>query len=134
MKRNPATTPATTRQGSAITKPCAATYCKKMSSGNVLSHRAYVTKARAYIDARRLQPIDCALCGKPVSMQASSMASQGPTVEHRIPVRKLRRIAQSKDELIALVCNDEWWAIAHRKCQSHQGGETQKPRKKSREW
>lgn len=96
--------------------------------------RAYSVKAKAFIDLRRTQPIDCALCGEPVNMQAPSTTPTGPTVEHRIPVRALKRMAKDRAELIRLTCDEQWWAIAHKRCQDRQGALARKPRPKSREW
>lgn len=98
------------------------------------SSGSYMRKARDYINARRLQPIDCALCGEPVQMQAPSTTPTGPTIEHTVPVRHLKRMAADRAELVALVCNTEWWAIAHRRCQDKQGAKAVNMRKKSRQW
>lgn len=101
------------------------------------SHRRYTDLARAYIAANQDRPIRCALCGKPINMQAPRTHSTGPTVEHRLPIRIIMRTATSFAEALNMCCDQTKWAIAHRGCQNRQGGHAANqhaPRVPSRQW
>jgi len=99
------------------------------------SSAQYTRAARTYINDRRRIEISCALCGELVNMAASSMTPLGPTIEHRIPVRSLKAMTDDRAELLRLVCDQSWWAIAHSRCQSRQGAAvTNSKAQKSREW
>ncbi len=92
------------------------------------SHRRYREAAARYI-AAHAPGIPCALCGKGVDTTLSGMSTWGPTIEHRVPVRQLRRIASSDDHLLDLACDQRTWAIAHLHCQRRQGGAANQSRR-----
>lgn len=102
------------------------------------SHKRYRTLADQYINDRKHTEQSCALCGKQIPMHLSRTSALGPTIEHRVPVRQILRQAQNQAEALNLVCNTEWWALAHSRCQSSQGGkaanETRKNVKRRRKW
>ena len=101
------------------------------------SHRRYTDLAAAHIAANQDRPINCALCGQPINMTSPRTHSDGPTIEHRLPIRTIIKQATSFDEALNMCCDTTKWAIAHRGCQNKQGGHaaTQRaPRTPSRQW
>lgn len=85
----------------------------------------------------------CALgCGRPVDATLPALYAQGPTIEHTVPIRTLRLMARTWDELVALCCDTNTWAIAHVECQRKQGARAgyaaqqaaMAPRRGSRDW
>ncbi len=85
------------------------------------SHRRYVTAARAYI-AQHPPGTPCAICGRGIDTTLSGMSTWGPTIEHRVPIRTLKRHAMDDAELLTLACDQTMWGIAHLHCQRKQGG------------
>ena len=81
----------------------------------------YQAARRAYLAAHP-PGVPCALCGRPVDTSLPGMATWGPTIEHRIPVRRLRQAADSWERLVELTCDTSMWAVAHSHCQKRQGG------------
>lgn len=86
------------------------------------SHRRYTEAATTYIEERKHRPIDCALCGDPINMKAPRTQNNGPTIEHRIPIRDIIKRATTYADAVAACCDTSSWAIAHRSCQNRQGG------------
>jgi len=86
------------------------------------SHRRYTDLAKQHIAALANTVVHCALCGQPVNMYAPRTTDAGPTIEHRVPVRRLRKLAHDEQDLLDLVCDTELWGVAHRRCNSNQGG------------
>ncbi len=103
------------------------------------SHRRYTEARLAYI-SRHGSRAKCVLCGEPIDLTLSGSDKRGPTVEHRIPVRRLRQIASSEAELLEMACDESTWGLAHRSCQDRQGGKasrsTTRPRRHipERDW
>lgn len=64
----------------------------------------------------------CCLCGLPVDVSLPGNHRWGPTVEHRLPVRRIVAMSASFTEAVALACDTSTWALAHFHCQSRQGG------------
>lgn len=101
------------------------------------SHRRYTDLARAYIAARRDQAIMCALCAEPVNMAAPRTHDDGPTIEHRLPIRVIVKQASNFNDALNICCDQSKWAIAHRSCQNRQGAQARNnssPRTPSRIW
>jgi hypothetical protein len=101
-------------------------------------HRRYATAARAFI-ASHEPGTACALCGEPVDTRLPGTIPDGPTVEHRLPIRTILATAQTQAEALALACDTSLWGVAHRRCQSRQGGEVTNGRavvvyEPSRDW
>lgn len=86
------------------------------------SHRRYVTAAKAYIAAAE-PGTPCALCDEPVDTTLPSTHRDGPTIEHRLPVRRILAAAQTQREALDLACDTSLWGIAHARCQSRQGAD-----------
>jgi hypothetical protein len=84
------------------------------------SHRRYIALRAQWLPTQAGR--DCCLCGRPVDVALPGMSRWGPTVEHRIPVRVILRTAASWDHAVAMCCDVTTWDIAHRHCQSRQGG------------
>lgn len=63
----------------------------------------------------------CPLCGRSVDATLPAQYALGPTIEHTVPIRTLRLMASTWDELVALTCDTSAWAIAHTECQRKQG-------------
>lgn len=101
--------------------------------------RRYRNARKAFI-AQHIPGSPCCLCGHPIDTTLPGNVPAGPTVEHRIPVRRLRLMVGTTPELQALVCDTSTWGLAHRRCQDKQGGrasrETQGQRmlRPEREW
>lgn len=85
------------------------------------SHKRYRNARLDYI-ARHGAQAPCALCGKVIDLGLPGSHKWGPTIEHRVPVRTLRLMARSNDELLDLACDRSTWALAHLHCQRRQGG------------
>ena len=64
----------------------------------------------------------CCLCGQMIDTSLPGSSMLGPTIEHRIPVRTLRLIASTWEELVDLTCDTSSWGLAHHRCQKRQGG------------
>ena len=90
-----------------------------MASRDPRRDSRYIVAARRYLAA--LTHASCALCGRPVDMQAPRTSPYGATIEHRYPVRHILATTQSWDEAVALTCDTTLWAVAHRRCNSRQG-------------
>lgn len=95
------------------------------------SHRTYRTAAKAYIAAHP-PGTPCALCHQPVDTTLPSTTPDGPTIEHRLPIRRILLAATSQAEALALACDASMWGIAHRVCQDRQGGQVQADMKAGR--
>ena len=103
------------------------------------STRRYIGAARRYIDAHRNEHVACALCGGIIDMGAPSSDPLGPSVEHTIPVRWIRTHAATREECVDMACNQDAWALAHRRCQHQQGARAvnanrSQPANHSRAW
>ena len=86
------------------------------------SSRRYRTLRAQYIADHQGAPALCALCATPVDTTLPGTHPDGPTVEHGVPVRQLRRMAHDWDHLVALTCDTSTWSgIAHKRCQDAQG-------------
>lgn len=48
--------------------------------------------------------------------------NDGPTVEHKLPIRHIVAGVQGYQDAVDLACNQDLWDLAHRKCQNRQGG------------
>ena len=85
--------------------------------------RAYLTKRRLWLAGFGGAIVPCALCGLPVDSSLPPGRPGSPTVEHRVKVSQLRRMARDWAHLVALVSDTSMWAPtpAHRRCQSRQG-------------
>jgi hypothetical protein len=100
----------------------------------------YAKAARQWI-ANHPHPI-CALCGRPVDVTLSGHAPWGPTIEHTLPIRRIRVEARTWAECVAMARDQSLWKIAHRRCQSRQGAlvananrtKVQNVRRTTREW
>ena len=101
----------------------------------------YIVAARRYLAA--MTAASCALCGRPVDMQAPRTSPLGATIEHRYPVRHIKAACQTWDEIIAMTCDTTLWSVAHRRCNSRQGAiavnkmrgtQRQIVKNRSREW
>ena len=105
-------------------------------------HGTYTRTRRAYLDGFAGGPAPCAICGGTVNTSLPGTHPYGPTIEHRIPVRRMRYMVQTWAELLALACDTSLWAVAHQRCQSRQGGRSSAERapksasrnKNSRTW
>lgn len=65
----------------------------------------------------------CCMCGRAIDLKVTGKHPFGPTVEHRIPVRRLVEMAGGDwARLVSLACDTQWWALACRHCQARQGG------------
>jgi hypothetical protein len=95
------------------------------------SHRTYRTAAQAYITAAP-DVIPCALCGHPLNTRLPGTHKWGATIEHRTPIRIILATARTNAEALAMACDTSQWGIAHRHCQSHQGGATTRERRTQR--
>ena len=84
------------------------------------SHRRYIEAANAYVLAAP-KYVPCALCDDDVDTDLPRTHSDGPTIEHRLPVRTILATARTQAEALALACDTALWAIAHSRCQSRQG-------------
>lgn len=84
------------------------------------SHRRYVEAANAYVLAAP-KYVPCALCDDDVDTDLPRTHSDGPTIEHRLPVRTILATAQTQAEALAIACDQNLWGIAHRVCQDRQG-------------
>lgn len=85
------------------------------------SHKRY-RNARADYIARHGAQAPCVLCGNPIDLALPGSHKWGPTIEHRVPVRHLRQMARTDDELLDLACDQRTWGLAHLACQRRQGG------------
>lgn len=85
--------------------------------------RAYLTKRKLWLTGFGGAIVPCALCGQPLDTALPPGRPGSPTVEHRVKVSTLRRMARDWAHLVALVCDTSMWAStpAHRRCQSRQG-------------
>ena len=100
----------------------------------------YVKAAKQWI-ANHPHPI-CALCNRPVNVALPSNSPFGPTIEHLVPIRRIRVEARTWAECVAMARDQNHWAIAHRRCQSRQGAQVvnaarkqpQIVRRTTREW
>ncbi len=84
------------------------------------SHKRYRTAAKAWIGEQPPGTV-CALCAQPVDTTLPSTTPDGPTVEHRLPIRRILAAAQTQAEALALACDTSLWGLAHRRCQDRQG-------------
>lgn len=84
------------------------------------SHSRYRALRLTYL-ARHAPAYPCCLCGQTVDLSLPGMSPWGPTIEHRIKVDALRRVARDEAELLDLCCDTTTWGIAHRRCQNRQG-------------
>jgi hypothetical protein len=64
----------------------------------------------------------CCLCGGLVNVALPGNHPYGPSIEHRVPVRRLLTQVQTQAEAIAAVCDTSTWGLAHRRCNNKQGG------------
>lgn len=101
------------------------------------SHRSYQQAARSYIN-RQPNPASCSLCGETIDTRLPRTIPEGPTIEHRAPIRYLRTIAVDDADLLTLALDETNWALAHRRCQDKQGAAAANTRNtrrhNSREW
>lgn len=67
-------------------------------------------------------PAPCQLCGGLVNTSLPGTHPHGPTIEHRVPVRRLREQVQTYEQWVSLVCDTSLWSVAHKRCQDKQGG------------
>lgn len=84
-------------------------------------HRRYTEARRAYLNSLPDQ-VTCVLCGAPLSTRIDGRWPHGPTIEHRLPIRTILATATSNAEALALALDVALWAVAHKRCQSGQGG------------
>lgn len=84
------------------------------------SSRRYVAAASAFI-ARAPQFVPCELCDQDVDTTLSRRSKLGPTIEHKLPIRKILANADTQAQALASACDESLWGIAHLACQSRQG-------------
>jgi 5-methylcytosine-specific restriction endonuclease McrA len=82
------------------------------------SHRYRKTRAEYLRTAHHA----CCLCGKGVDPQLPPGYPGSPTIEHRLPVRRILAMTTTWEEAVALACDTSWWGVAHKGCQDAQGG------------
>lgn len=63
----------------------------------------------------------CCLCGGLVDCTLPGTHPDGPTPEHRLPVRRIEGMVSNREQAIALACDTSLWSLAHNRCQSRQG-------------
>lgn len=83
------------------------------------SHRRYIEARAAWLST--ITAGNCCLCGKPVDLALPATYANGPTVEHKLPVRVIMRTAPTWLDAVAMCCDTSMWGLAHRRCQSRQG-------------
>ena len=102
----------------------------------------YTKARRLWLDGFGGQHGTCCMCGGVVDTSLPGTHPYGPSVEHRVPVRRLLAQASSPAAALAMVCDTSLWALAHRRCNDRQGGASsverapkRAPRRNnSREW
>lgn len=96
---------------------------------NPRQHRRYTETRAAWLAGYGGQLGTCVLCGHAVDTSLPGTHPAGPTVEHRLPIRHIIAMTQSDAEALAMACDTTLWALAHKRCQSRQGGKAAGGRK-----
>lgn len=84
------------------------------------SHKRYRTASARWIAALP-NPTPCSLCGRDIDTTLPRTVPAGPTVEHRLPIRRILATAETQAQALALACDETLWDAAHRRCQDQQG-------------
>ena len=86
------------------------------------SSGTYTRTRRQWLDQLPLIVI-CCLCGDDLDTSLSGNDPDGPTVEHRIPVRVIINSGADWSQIVRMTCDTGAWAPAHRRCQNAQGAD-----------
>lgn len=95
------------------------------------SHRRYTTARATWLAGYGGRPQPCCLCGGLVDVTLPGSHDSGPTVEHRLPIREILDRSRDNEQALALACDTSLWALAHKRCQSRQGGAVRRKRRPS---
>lgn len=83
---------------------------------------AYRAARAEYRDELEGTVVRCCLCHELIDLRLPYTAPRGLTIEHRLPIRVIIATTETWAEAVELAADPTYFAPAHRRCQSAQGG------------